>query len=510
MPFEDLDGLVRQATDTAYGLAAGIWTRDISKAHTIAAELRAGTVWINSYNVFDSALPFGGYKQSGWGREMGHHALELYTEVKSVVVGLEESLCWRLGLLAGAFPRGKRGYYEESIVVIGDILKVAIEMREAGEPAVLATLLSSQGFVPVESNRKLLITSAGTLLGMVGNASLVAEVCTEARRVLEVGQRSLPQFLVPAPDAAVNGWYNQWTVEMLIEPLSEHSQELLRALVDLEETGHRGMLVTILTDHPRHPAGRRKLLVGDDGITVGCLNDATLEAFVARRGLEALLGEQGAIEDYQTAEGNLLRLLFEPIFPTPTLYVFGCGQITLPLVRAATLVGFKVRVIDNDAAFANQARFPEADATLVMAFDRIGEVFDFGPDDYVVLMTRGHQYDQQILAQICGCQAGYLGMLGSKRRVTALWQALEAQGIDRRALDRVHAPIGLDIHARSAEEISISILAEIIQARRTDPVALLPRRPRRRDEQRTAASLGVTTAVHGLHGFAQTASQTSL
>ena len=253
--------------------------------------------------------------------------------------------------------------------MLGDILQAAREMRQAGEPAALATILSSQGFIPVESNGKLLVTSAGQLLGLVGNASLAAEVCTEARRVLEVDERSLPQFLVSAPDAAGNGWYNQWTVEMLIEPLSEHSQELLHALVDLEETGHRGMLVTILTNHPRHPAGRRKLLVGDDGITVGCLNDATLEAFVVRHGQEALRGEQGAIEDYQTAEGDRLRLLFEPILPTPTLYVFGCGQVTLPLVRAARLVGFKVRVIDNDAAFANKARFPEADATYVMAFD---------------------------------------------------------------------------------------------------------------------------------------------
>ena len=87
-PFSDPADLVRRANQTQYGLAAGIWTRDISKAHRIAADLRAGTVWINCYNVFDAALPFGGYKQSGWGREMGPESLELYTETKSIVIGL--------------------------------------------------------------------------------------------------------------------------------------------------------------------------------------------------------------------------------------------------------------------------------------------------------------------------------------------------------------------------------------------------------------------------------------
>ncbi len=86
MPFTDMNDIEPQANDSMYGLAAGIWTNDISKAHRLASKLKAGTVWINCYNVFDAALPFGGYKQSGWGREMGHDALELYSQKKAVCI----------------------------------------------------------------------------------------------------------------------------------------------------------------------------------------------------------------------------------------------------------------------------------------------------------------------------------------------------------------------------------------------------------------------------------------
>ena len=88
IPFKNVEQVVRDANESEFGLAAAVWTRDISKAHRIAKQLRAGTVWINCYNVADAALPFGGYKQSGWGREMGREVLNLYTEVKAVCAAI--------------------------------------------------------------------------------------------------------------------------------------------------------------------------------------------------------------------------------------------------------------------------------------------------------------------------------------------------------------------------------------------------------------------------------------
>ena len=88
IPFKDENDAVFQGNDTTYGLAAAVWTRDVSRAFRVARAIKAGTVWVNCYNNIDPISPFGGYKQSGIGRELGKHSLDLYTQIKSVYVKL--------------------------------------------------------------------------------------------------------------------------------------------------------------------------------------------------------------------------------------------------------------------------------------------------------------------------------------------------------------------------------------------------------------------------------------
>ena len=375
-----------------------------------------------------------------------------------------------------------------TLQVIEDVFKSAIHIIGQGGQAAMSTIIASKGSLPMSEKSKMLVTPEGKIIGTVGGGCLEADVWTEARRVMEEGKSSIQKFILTEKYAGESGLNCGGIVEILTEPLPAQGRDIFQAILELKDTGHRGTLVTILTDHPRYPEGQRKLLLCDDGHTVGSLGDATLEAFVADKGYAVLEGEEFAIVDYQIEAGSTIKLFMEPVLPTPTVYVFGGGHVSFFVVRAAKLAGFKVKVIDDRPAFANQERFPEADATIVMEFDQVRDAFDFGQDDYIVLVTRGHQHDQHILEQIYDCSARYIGMIGSKSKISKMWKRLEGKGIERAYLDRVHAPIGLNIGADTPEEISISVVAELIRERREGKVKTT-RRKRSHDARREAASV---------------------
>lgn len=371
--------------------------------------------------------------------------------------------------------------------MIEDVFKSAIDILAQGGQAAMSTIIASKGSLPMSEKSKMLVTPDGKIIGTVGGGCLEADVWTEARRVMEEGKSSIQKFILTEKYAGESGLNCGGIVEILTEPLPTRGSEIFQTILELKDTGHRGTLVTVLTDHPRYPEGQRKLLLCDDGRTVGSLGDTALEAFVAEKGYAILAGEQFAIVDYALDDGSTIKLFMEPVLPTPTVYVFGGGHVSFFVVRAAKLAGFKVKVIDDRPAFANKERFPEADATIVMEFDQVRDAFDFGQDDYIVLVTRGHQHDQQILEQIYDCSARYIGMIGSKSKIAKMWKRLEGKGIERAYLDRVHAPIGLNIGADTPEEIAISVVAELIRERREGKFKTT-RRKRSHDARREVVS----------------------
>jgi len=156
----------------------------------------------------------------------------------------------------------------------------------------------------------------------------------------------------------------------------------------------------------------------------------------------------------------------EPHLPQPHLVILGAGHIGTALARLARLLRFAVTVIDDRALFANRERFPDADQVIVGDFAAELGRLQITPWTYVVLVTRGHEHDETSLQQIVDSPAPYIGMIGSRRRVLLVFRHLEELGIPAEKLDRVYAPIGLDIGARTPEEIALAIMAEIVKVRR--------------------------------------------
>ncbi|MCK8058544.1 MULTISPECIES: XdhC/CoxI family protein [unclassified Fusibacter] len=155
-------------------------------------------------------------------------------------------------------------------------------------------------------------------------------------------------------------------------------------------------------------------------------------------------------------------VLIEPFLPKPRLIIFGGGHISLPLVEFATKVGFSCVVFDDRPFFANKQRFLEADQVICEAFDKLTDTIEFRSSDYVVLVTRGHRYDRDILRKMLKIDLCYLGMIGSKRRVAGMKEQLLLEGADKARLERLMSPIGIEIGAVSPEEIAVAITAQLI------------------------------------------------
>jgi xanthine dehydrogenase accessory factor len=261
------------------------------------------------------------------------------------------------------------------------------------------------------------------------------------------------------------------------------AMDIYEEIVQLRREGRRGALATIINVRGSIPSFETaKMLVRDDGTIAGTIGGGCVEAEVWQAAKEVMQDEKPRSLTFNLNNnpkydsglvcGGTLEVYIEPVLPASTLYIFGAGHVALNLYKVARMAGFDVIVVDDREAYANRERFPEAKDVYAEDFDRVLNQLSPTESSYLVITTRGHRDDMRVLRWAVETPARYIGMIGSQRKVIAIYKELEREGIAREKLERVYAPMGIDIGAITPEEIAVSVAAELIAIRRNSAADL--------------------------------------
>jgi xanthine dehydrogenase accessory factor len=354
---------------------------------------------------------------------------------------------------------------------MADIYREIIESLRRKEKVALATLISRVGSAPRGVGAKYLIREDGTTLGSIGGGCVEAEVWQQAQDVMEKDQAGVLHFKLTAQQLAEGGLICGGNIDVLVEPLREGFLDVYEEVLRIRERGETGVLVTLIAIDGKPPEDKAcKALFKSSGEKVGFLYDGeALEQEISGEMAGLLKEKRPKVLDLRAkdegAPWKRIEVLLEPIFSEPTVYLFGAGHVSKEVAPLAKRVHFKVVVIDDREIFANRERFPEADEIVVSDFERSFEGLRIDPQSYIVIVTRGHLYDGLVLEQAVKTDARYIGMIGSKRKIETLYRNLVAKGVPKEKLDRVYAPIGIDINSETPEEIAVSIVAQLIKVR---------------------------------------------
>jgi xanthine dehydrogenase accessory factor len=259
-------------------------------------------------------------------------------------------------------------------------------------------------------------------------------------------------------------------------------EEILR----LKKDGRPSALATIVRTAGSSPQKEgAKMLVRDDGTIAGTLGGGCLEAEVIQSALMTIKEGSPKTVSFNLTEkqgglvcGGQVLVFIEPIIPDPNLVILGAGHIGRALTKLAKFAGFRVTVVDDREEYANREALPEADEIVVHGFESVFSKVQVDGNSYLVIATRGHNHDLEALKAALVTSAGYIGLLGSRRKKAVLFKMLRDGGFSDDAVSRVIIPVGLPIGSVTPEEIAVSIMAQIIRKRREHAVSSIGRSSR--------------------------------
>lgn len=336
-----------------------------------------------------------------------------------------------------------------------------VRLLEAGERAVVATLVDAHGSTPQRVGARLLVRADGSTVGTLGGGCIEAEVWEVARRALESRQASALDFTLNEDIAVDYGLACGGTERILIDPtFTAGDLPLARRMLEAASGARRGIVVSIVEGGADATIADR-IAVWEDGAVDGDLGSSQKEALELARNLIGAPRPKPALVTLGGGGQVFADVFAEP----PEIVIVGGGHVGRAVATVANTLGHRIVVIDDRAEFANNERFPEA--YKVVAGDIEDAINGHTPNrnSAIVIVTRGHKYDYQALSAAARSNAGYIGLMGSRRKVALIFRQLLRDGVPEERLRDIHAPIGLDIGAVSPEEIAISIMAEITMDR---------------------------------------------
>ncbi len=346
------------------------------------------------------------------------------------------------------------------------IYPIVNRLLASGEKLVLARIIRRSGSAPRDVGSMCVVTRDG-IFGSVGGGSIEFQMVQSARRLLDSAESSVYRFRMNNEDVAETGMICGGDVDLFLEPIFPDNNTkvaLYENVAKRVEHYAPGFLITKVADRIPADSQGANLFVTPDEKAIGTV-EGLPSHYLDYQQLEANHKDPFALV---SATGAAPSLFIERIDLIHRVILFGAGHVSEYVARVAKMVGFHVTVIDDRAEFANRERFPGADTIIVEGLDTVFDRLRITMASYIVILTRGHLYDQSVLEKSLETAAGYIGMIGSKRKCNLIYQSLLEKGFDQAALDRVYSPVGVAINAQTPEEIAVSIVAELIQKRAPD------------------------------------------
>jgi xanthine dehydrogenase accessory factor len=363
---------------------------------------------------------------------------------------------------------------------ITEVLSAIESLRERGEQMALATIVAVRGSTYRRPGARLLVSGSGELTGNISGGCLEGDVADVANLVMVEGTPRLVNFDLSAEDEAVWGYGLgcNGAIDVFVEP-ADRAAEIAGALRMALEEERPIANVTVLESSAAGVEQGARLLVRPDGSTQASTGDPGLDGSAVQAALELLEAGRSEIRTLTGSDGEA-RAFVEVLEPPPRLLLCGAGHDVIPVVQAASALGWRAFVIDERSGFLNHRRFPGAAGFVhVERPEQAAKAAGTDGRTCVVVMSHNYLKDKDYIASFLGTDVAYLGMLGPRIRTERLLDELRAEGVTptEEDLAKMHGPAGLDVGSEGPEEIAAAIVSEVLAVRKGREAGFLRDRP---------------------------------